>query len=110
MANLDDDYVPEDGMHEDAQYTLTPKGLLLACIMDSPTVAKHMNTDDINLMMNMTQEIWTLYENHCRKYYGKGENVGSIIFDSNGGHFNSLRYGGDGFEEDGGDGPDDEQI
>lgn len=101
--NLDDDFdelTNPDHDKSEIKFSLTPKGALLASLMESKTFDKFVDTDNFDIIMNITDEVWMHFENIARNHYGKGEEVAAVIFDSNGGHFHSVMAGPDEEEED----------
>jgi len=97
--NLDDNFDEFEKGEDEPRYTLTPKGLLLVALMESKTVSKNLNTDDVDLMMNIANETWIYFENQVRKWYGDGDNISAAVFDNNGGRFVSLRASNDDDDE-----------
>lgn len=94
--NLDDDFDELansnfDENDENASYSLTPKGILMASLLDSELFCKNFDTNNIDSVMELSTEVWNNFENYCRKHYGSGEKIAAVIFDRNGGITASIR-------------------
>lgn len=91
MMNLDDDI--NNIKNSEGKLSLTPKGALLLSMMQNKNFLKYFKKhNDIAIVMDTVDEIWNQFENMARKKYGNGEYIASILFNKNGGIFESLNF------------------
>jgi len=63
-----------------AKYILTPMGSMYISF-------SHKN---IPISLRELRETWQLWEQFARKQYGRGSDISAVVFDCNGGKFQSI--------------------
>ena len=87
--NLDDDFFDDDYESDGIrQVVLTPKAVILIALANSKTFSK-MNVSS-EVLTNIANETWSLFENFARRHYGQGKSFASVIFSQDGGMFQEI--------------------